>query len=58
VLSHVIVKAVCLLVPRFNEWSVFGVRKRKHAIGVERGDNIDGIEFVLPARNNMGRSRC
>ena len=58
VLSHFIIKAVCLLVPGFNEWGVFGVQKRKHAMGVERGDNIDGIEFVLPARNNMERLRC
>ena len=37
--------------PRFNKWNVFGVRKWKHAIMVEGGDNINGIEFVLPARD-------
>ena len=57
--SHVIIKAVCLLVPRVNKQSVFGIRKWKCAVGVEWGNDIDGVEFVLPARNDMGwlRSR-
>ena len=58
VLSHFIVEAVCVLVSRVDQWSVFGIRKWKCAVCVERGNNIDRVEFVLSAGDDMGQLRC
>jgi len=58
VLSHFIIEAVCILVSRVDEWSVSSIRKWKCTVRVEWGNDIDRVEFVLSAGDDMGQLRC